>query len=314
LFQSLRATAGKCLLAALGLLFFQNVQAALYLLEPFDYPPGQQLTNALPWSTNGASGDATLQLASGDLAYPPLTDPAPVNHAKLQFSNNVKGIRGIPGSPLGDPSAGGIVYVSFVFYKATTNGTTANAPIVGVNVNATETINQAAVNGMILYHQQSGGVGNYHLGIKIGGGTTGMIYPPGTQVYASGNPSTGDIGQTNFIVMKYTFVSGAGNDTVALWVNPDASSFGVAEPAATTNDVAETTVSGATDASAGLAYFQTTSGSPRPGPRSPRPASPRAPRTRPISRCLPARRPPSRSRAAASAPPTNGKPTTAARS
>ena len=256
--QTLPAAVGKWSLVALGFLLFQNAQATLYLLEPFDYPAGP-LTNALPWSTNGTAveaGTPTLQLVSGDFSYSPLTDPAPVNHVKLQYSNNVKGIRQIPGGPLGDPSAGGTVYVSFIFYKATTNGTTANAPIVGVNVNTTETINQAAVNGMVLYHQQSGGVGNYHLGIKVGGGTTGMIYPPGTQVYASGNTSTGDVGQTNFIVMKYTFVSGAGNDTVALWVNPDASSFGGAEPAATTNDVAETAVAGATDAIAGLSYFQ----------------------------------------------------------
>jgi hypothetical protein len=256
--QTLHGAIGKCALVFLSLLLFQNAHATLYLLEPFDYPAGP-LTNALPWSTNGTAvegGTPTLQLVSGDLSYPPLTDPAPASQAKLQYSNNVKGIRQIPGAPLGDPSAGGSVYVSFIFYKATTNGTTANAPIVGINVNNTETINQAAVNGMVLYHQQSGGVGNYHLGIKVGGGTTGMLYPPGTQVYASGNTTTGDLGQTNFVVMKYSFVSGAGNDTVALWVNPDPSSFGGAEPAATTNDVAEAAVAGATDAVAGLSYFQ----------------------------------------------------------
>ncbi len=256
-----RTLCGRWLLPVASALLFQSAHATLYLLEPFDYVTGP-LTNAAPWASSTAeAGTPTLQLVGGDFSYPPATDPTPVNQTKLQYSTNVKGIRQIPGGPLGDPSAGGSVYASFIFYKATTNGTTASAPIIGLNVNTTETINQAACNGMILYHQQSGGVGNYHLGIKIGGGTTGILYPPGTQIYASGNTNTGDLGQTNFVVMKYTFNSGGGNDTVALWVNPDPSSFGGAEPAATTNDVAQSTVAGATDSSAGLSYFQIRGGS-----------------------------------------------------
>jgi hypothetical protein len=250
------------LLAAAGVLLMQSARATLYLSEPFDYAPGSLTNNAAPWSTNGTPIEAnpTLLLISGDLFYPPLTDPAPTNHARLQFSSNVKGIRQIPGGPIGDPVNGGSVYCSFIYYQATTNGTTANTPIVGLNVNATETINQAAVNGPVVYYQQSGGVGFYHLGIKVGGGTTGMVYPPGTTVYATGNTNAGTFGQTNLVVLKYTFNPGPANDTVALWINPDPGSFGLTEPAATTNDVAQTTTAG-TDASAGLDYFQVRAGS-----------------------------------------------------
>jgi hypothetical protein len=249
-----RSSSIRLLLAAISLLLLQSAHATLYLSEPFDYPPGQ-LTNAVPWSTNGTSGDASLQLVSGDLYYPVLTDPAPVNHTRLQWSSNQKGERGIPGGPLGGPGSGVIVYASFILYEMTTNGTTASTPIVGVCVNSTETINQGVSQGPVLYYQQSGGVGFYHLGIKTtAAGTTVITYPSGTQVYAAGNTSTGTFGQTNFVVMKYTFSNPAGSDTVQLWVNPDTSSFGGSEPAATTNDVAATIITGA--ATAGLDYFQ----------------------------------------------------------
>jgi hypothetical protein len=249
------------MLATVSLLLLQRAHATLYLLEPFDYPAGP-LTNAIPWSTNGTAVEAnpTLLLVSGDLFYPPLTDPAPVNHCRMQFSTNVKGCRQISATPLGSPSADTSVYVSFIFYKATTNGT-GNAPIIGVNTTAANTINQAASDGMVLYHQQSGvaGSGTYRLGIRIGGGAVAATYPLGTQVYTSGNTSTGDTGQTNLIVMKYHFIPGSANDTVALWVNPDPSSFGGNEPASTTNDVAEVNF-GAADAAAGLQYFQVRGG------------------------------------------------------
>ena len=70
---------------------------------------------------------------------------------------------------MGDPVNGGSVYASFIFYKATTNGI-GSAPIIGVNSTAANTINQAASDGMVLYHQQSGPPGGYRLGIRIGGG------------------------------------------------------------------------------------------------------------------------------------------------
>jgi hypothetical protein len=256
------------LLVAANLFLLMNARATLYLTEPFDYP-AEPLTNAPAWSPTNGTGTVveltpTLLLISGDLAYGTLTDPAPVNHTRMQFSNNVKGCRPING-PIGTVGSGSSVYCSFIFYKATTNGTTASSPIIGVSASGTATINQAGCDGMVLYHQQSGvpGSGTYHLGIKVGGGATAPAYPTGTQIYTSGNTNTTDIGQTNFIVMKYTFNAGAGNDTVALWVNPDPSSFGLSEPAATTNDVAATPASAftsATESSSGLQFFQTRGG------------------------------------------------------
>ncbi len=242
------------------LLLAQTTRATLYLTEPFDYPSPAGLTNAIPWSTNGTavevSTNATLLLMPGDLAYPPLTDPQPVNHTKFQFSNNVRGARLISSTPLT-----GIIYASFIFYKATTNGTTANTPIIGFESLNTANLNVATSDGMVLYHQQSGGVGNYHFGIRIGGGNSAATYPTGTQFYSSGNTSNGVAGQTNFIVMKYTFNGGGGNDTCALWVNPDPSTFGGSEPAATTNDVPANTGSGTpVDAAAGLQLIQVRGG------------------------------------------------------
>ena len=61
--------------------------------------------------------------------------------------------------------------------------------------------------------------------------------------------------------MKYTF-STSGPDTVALWVNPDPGSFGLNEPASTTNDVAATSSAGFTaNTATGLGFLQIRGGS-----------------------------------------------------
>src|SRR5258707_740352 len=130
---SLRSATRKCLLAATVFLLFHSAHATLYLLEPFDYPPGP-LTNAIPWSTNGTLAETipTQGIVAGDLAYPPLDQPTTVNSACLQWSSNVKGERAIPGGPYGGPGSGQSIYCSFMFVKTTTNMSTANLPIVGM--------------------------------------------------------------------------------------------------------------------------------------------------------------------------------------
>ena len=61
--------------------------------------------------------------------------------------------------------------------------------------------------------------------------------------------------------MKYTFNGGGGNDTCALWVNPDPSTFNGSEPAATANDVPSNTGgSSPVDAAAGLQIIQVRGG------------------------------------------------------
>jgi hypothetical protein len=251
-------------------LLLQSANAALYLLEPFDYPAPEPLTNAIPWSTNGTALETvpTMLIVPGDFSYPPLFQPDTTNSARLQWSSNVKGERTIPGGPLGDPVNGATVYCSFMFYKATTNAnnattnTSANLPIVGLCVDNTTTLNSATCNGIVLNETSYAPDGSYALGIKLGGGVSAAVYPPGGQLYAAGNTNAGTFGQTNLVVMKYTFVPGAGNDTVALWVNPDPSSFGGSEPAPTLNDVAATNASGFNaDAATGLGFFQIRGGS-----------------------------------------------------
>ena len=261
----LRSSSKWLLLGAASLLFFQSARATLFLSEPFDYPPGTALTNCAPWSTNStpdASGIASQMIVPGDFTYSPLTQPTTVNSARLQWTTNTKGERAIPGGPYGGPGSGASIYCSFMFYKATTNFSTANLPILGICNNNSGTINSATtvIGGPVLNIVSSAG-GAYQLGIKIGGGVTGAVYPPSGQTYASGETNAGTFGTTNFIVMKYTFAS-SGPDTVALWVNPDPSSFGGNEPAATANDVAATNSSGFTaGAITGLGFFQIRGGS-----------------------------------------------------
>jgi hypothetical protein len=258
---------GAMLVIAASLLFSMSARATLNLLEPFDYPVGP-LTNAIPWSTNGTTievpPNVTLLLVTNDLSYPPLTDPLPVHHTRLQWSSNSKGCRTING-PIGSVSSGVSVYCSFMFYKPVTNGTTSSLPIIGVSSSGTATINQNGCDGMTLYYQiatNATSPGQYHLGVRKGAGAQGATFPSGTQVYNPGDTNTATLGQTNFVVMKYTFV-GPGNDTVALWVNPTSASFGGSEPAATTNDVPATNSFGGTqtEAPAGLQFFQVRGGS-----------------------------------------------------
>jgi hypothetical protein len=258
---------GAMLVIAASLLSSLSAFATLNLLEPFDYPV-ESLTNAIPWSTNGTAievpPNVTLLLVTNDLSYPPLTDPLPVHHTRLQWSSNSKGCRTING-PIGSVSSGVSVYCSFMFYKPVTNGTTSSLPIIGVSSSGTATINQNTCDGMTLYYQiatNATSPGQYHLGVRKGAGAQGATFPAGTQVYNPGDTNTATLGQTNFVVMKYTFV-GPGNDTVALWVNPTSASFGGSEPAATTNDVPATNSFGGTmtEAPAGLQFFQVRGGS-----------------------------------------------------
>ena len=254
--RALRFPSKWFLLIAVSLLFFQNARATLYMTEPFDYLPGTPLTNCAPWWTNSVvEAVPTEGLVSYDLSYPPLTDPQPTNHNSLSFSSNKLGYRPI-GATIG-PADGTVVYCSLMFYHSQTNGGTGNAPIAAVTP-LTTGINVSAANGLVLYLKQSGGIGNYVLGINDGTTAT-PSYPPGSQVYATGNTSLGTFGQTNFIVMKYAFHSVGGN-TVALWVNPASSSFGGSEPLATPNDVAEAHPAGGSDATTGLQYFQVRGG------------------------------------------------------
>ena len=222
-------------LIAISLFLLPKAHATLYLLEPFDYIPASpvvSLTNALPWSTNGtageASGTATEGIAPGDLSYFPLDQPTTVNAACLQWSSNVKGERAIPGGPYGGPLSGQSIYCSFMFVKTTTNEDGANLPILGLVTDNVGTLNSAntTIGGPVLNITSAAGSGGlYQLGIKLGGGVTGVVYPPGGQTYNPGNTNGMPVtfGDTNFVVMKYTFAS-AGSDTVALWVNPSSSS------------------------------------------------------------------------------------------
>src|ERR1700722_8225249 len=124
------------LLAVAAPLLLQNARATLYLTEPFDYPV-EPLTNAAPFEMAGFvppltynEASATMLIVTNDLYYPPLTDPLPVNHCRLQWGSNTRGIREING-PIG-PAIGTTVYASFIFYKVQTNYDSAELPIVGI--------------------------------------------------------------------------------------------------------------------------------------------------------------------------------------
>src|SRR5207248_2646002 len=67
---------------------------------------------------------------------------------------------------------------------------------------------------------QTNGIGGFNLGVSKGSGTTFGAFDP--QNFAPG--------ATIFVVGRYTFNGGSGDDTCDLWLNPDSASFGSNAP------------------------------------------------------------------------------------
>src|ERR1035437_1550516 len=102
--------------------------------------------------------------------------------------------------------------------------------------------NSAAGSEGLSLRLQSLSANSYHIGFKKG--TKGLVLYPAAGAYTSGANA-----DALFVVAKYHFVGDSSstptNDTVTLWINPSASSFGGVEPAAgstgisATNDIAD---------------------------------------------------------------------------
>jgi pectate lyase len=213
-----------------------EVRAALLLEEPFPYAPGT-LSGQGDWS--GGSGTT---VSAGSLTFPGLRDPTVTsNKATLPVTASTA-FKPFATTPL----TNGAVYLSFILRQTTLTTSTTGGTLAGLDDDGAVTTSNGRVAAALAVHLKQTNSTRYLLGIRKGQGSSGA--GGGSDVFhTAASFATGEV---VFVVAKYTFLPGAGDDTVALWVNPDPGSFGASEPPP---NIAETTTGNASDAP-GLRY------------------------------------------------------------
>ncbi len=192
------------------LLIFGLSTAAMgqILVEDFDYPGSTSLNGQGGWSAHSGAGTNPPQISSGGLSY-----------------------TGYPSSAIGNA-------VSFTttgednnkLFSTFPNGTASGSLYYAVMVR----IDSASLTGDYFFHLLKGTTtftarafvkrssNNDNLAFGVGKASTIANINFSDTVYAKGT--------THLLVVKYTYIDGATNDTVALWINP---TIGASEPSPT---------------------------------------------------------------------------------
>jgi hypothetical protein len=187
------------------------------------------------WSyTNAASPSIWPTIASGDLFYAGLASTGGGRSAQFGGSG-ASALMNLTAGTTGFLPGSGTLYYSFTL-KLTGLGTLSSggsffAGFTKLVSYANTTTTPASV-GSQLWVQSDGGTG-YQLGIAMGSNTSGTGLP-----VAYDTTKTYNVGDTLFVVGSYSLNSGAGNDAVNLWVNPDGSSLGAGSAPASAATVA----------------------------------------------------------------------------
>lgn len=208
-----------------------GVRAALYLEESFPYATGN--LNAQP----GWSGGSGSQITAGSLSYPGLVSPTVTSNKVNLPSTASTAMKSFNASPI----TGGSVYLSFLLKQTTLATSTSGSTVAGLDDDAVVTTGSGRVASALGVHVKQTNSTTYLVGIRKALGVSGA--GGGTDLFYTGDSFV--TGETVFIVAKYTFGAGAGDDTVSLWVNPATNSFGGIEPVAS---IAATNSGNTTDA------------------------------------------------------------------
>jgi hypothetical protein len=227
----------RCLLlAAAGFMLGQNAKATLFFTDQFNYPNNSNLgTNiSCPWNTTTSGvGDNTTQIKVTTAS----AQTSPSGFATAAFSGvvvapagsnkkNAALFNGATGVPVGN---GNVVYASFLLNVQT---------LPSANMRVAYMHNTTASSaGIEVVVSSTGQVGIQ----KKGSGTT---FVSGTPVSTPG---------THLVVMRYTFQ--AGNDEVAVWVDPDGSTYAAGTAPATNSVGAAATTGGGSDMAAAITYI-----------------------------------------------------------
>ena len=206
-------------------------RAALFMEDAItNATTGSNLGSAAPWSNSSSQ----VKVAAGSLTFSGLQSPTNTgNLANILGTAGGSSYRAFTSSPI----TTGSVYYSFLIQSAGAPGS--SGYLTGL-LPGGSTSPGGSGDALAVYFSASGN--GYQLGIHKGGGltTTNAATVLATNV-------------SQFIVVKYTFGSGTGDDTVSLFINPLP---GAAEPAAPNASQA-----GGTDAaSLQNIYFKSSSG------------------------------------------------------
>lgn len=181
-----------------------TTQAQL-ISEPFNYTVGNTLAGSGAWTALNSGTAPTI--SSGNLSVSGLSDSSGAS-VLLPGGNHQEAVLA-----LGSTVSSGSLYFSIAL-----NVTSAPTGSSYIMAHTTGNTNY----GTVVFTQASGA--GYQIGLanRSSGATT--TYD--STVYA--------VGSTVFLVGRYDFVSGTGNDTSALWINPSSATFGAgAAPSAT---------------------------------------------------------------------------------
>ena len=197
------------LTSSLARLTVVAASAGLVAYEPFSYASGQILNAASSlWTLNGTTANDTT-VTSGSLGIPGLQE---------SIGNSIEhgGVGAAVRYTFASPIIDGTLYYSFAFKINSLGAFTAVNSFIAAFVDSS-----GAYEGRLMARTNTV-AGQYNLGItKI----TGTV---GTPVWASTDFNEGE---TNFIVVRYTF-NGATttDDQVDLWINPDLATFDAETP------------------------------------------------------------------------------------
>jgi PKD repeat protein len=177
-------------------------QAGLLVEEHFDYSASTNLTGNTPVTGGTWGGGGSSVILGSGLGSPGGFAAASGNKIKI-------GTSGLAQTNRFATVNSGTVYMSYLIqFNSLKAG--------GVMMWGGLSLNGAAEYAQLQYTNTTG---NTYYQLGLGGrsttaGTNAMI------------PTQFTVGQTQLVVVAYTFVSGAANDIMSLWINPNSSTFG----------------------------------------------------------------------------------------
>jgi hypothetical protein len=175
-----------------------QAQATLPLYEPFDYPPGNLVGNSInggTWAEVGSNNLGPVQVTAGSLSYPGLPSPRG-GKVVLLNANSYED----PGLTFTNQTAGS-VYTSFILNVVNPGNTTGDYVFCYTPPSTTNYYGR-------LYVKKGSADTKFILGLQQGTGTTAWT------------SAEYDVGTPILVVIAYDIISGSGNDTAELWINP----------------------------------------------------------------------------------------------
>lgn len=193
-----------------GFIYFMSLtclaQISLPAEEHFNYETGSLSSVSTFWDSIGTGTD--IQVVSGNLTYTGYDMPATGNMCRFQSAAPVV-IDTLNFSPVSQ--AGNKVYASFLINLSGSGGMTTGGTYFFGLANSGLGIYSGAL--LRIWIRTNGSNFNFGLSKNIGGTDPSIVWASGNYAYNN----------TILLVCNYEIVSGAANDSVRLWINPDLS-------------------------------------------------------------------------------------------